>query len=78
MRAGVVFGKNSDSCACRRGRTGRNSFTKGGAMLLAVILLCLFVVAGLAGLHLAAAIIGAASVCSALFAMVREDLDKLD
>ena len=47
-------------------------------MLLAVVLLCLSVVAGLAGLHLAAAIIGAASACAALFAMVREDLDKLD
>lgn len=47
-------------------------------MLLAIILLCLSVVAGLAGLHLAAAIIGAASACSALFAMVRDDLDRLD
>lgn len=47
-------------------------------MFLAVILLCLSVVSGLAGLHVAAAIIGAASACSALFAMVREDLDKLD
>lgn len=47
-------------------------------MLLAIILLCLSVVAGLAGLDLAAAIIGAASAGSALFAMVRADLDKLD
>lgn len=47
-------------------------------MFFAVVLLCLSVVAGLAGLHVAAAIIGAASACSALFAMVRDDLDKLD
>lgn len=47
-------------------------------MLFAVILLCLSVVAGLAGLDLAAAIIGAASACSVLFALVRADLDKLD
>lgn len=47
-------------------------------MFLAVILLCLSAVAGLADLHLAAAIIGAASSCAALFAMVRADLDKLD
>ena len=47
-------------------------------MLLAIVLLCLSVVAGLAGLDVAAAIIGAASACAALFAMVRADLDKLD
>ena len=47
-------------------------------MLLAVVLMCLSVVAGLAGLDLAAAIIGAASACSALGSLVRADLDKLD
>lgn len=47
-------------------------------MLFAVILLCLSAVAGLAEFHLAAAIIGAASSCAALFAMVRDDLDRLD
>lgn len=47
-------------------------------MLLAIILLCLSVLAGLAGLDLAAAIIGAASACAALFAMVREDLNRFD
>ena len=47
-------------------------------MLLAIALLCLSVVAGLAGLHVAAAIIGAASACAAAFAMAREELDKLD
>ena len=47
-------------------------------MLLAIVLMCLSVVAGLAGLDLAAAIIGAASACSALFAMVRDDLNKMD
>ena len=47
-------------------------------MLLAIILLCLSAVAGLAGLDLAAAIIGAASACAALGSLVRGDLDKLD
>lgn len=47
-------------------------------MLLAIILLGLSVVAGLAGLDLAAAIIGAASACAALGSLVRDDLNKMD
>ena len=47
-------------------------------MILAVILLFLSAVFGYAGSDLLAAIIGAASVCAALFAMVRADLNKLD
>lgn len=47
-------------------------------MLFAVILLCLSAASGFAGFDLAAAIIGAASACAALFAMVRDDLNRLD
>jgi hypothetical protein len=61
-----------------RARRPKLFHEKGGYMFLAIVLLCLSVVAGLAGLDLAAAIIGAASACAALFAMVRDDLDKLD
>lgn len=51
---------------------------KEKSMILAVILLFLSAVFGYAGSDLLAAIIGAASVCTALGSLVRDDLNKLD